>query len=152
MFLTVLTNPSINIEKELQGHVGDMPLPLFPRSQAPAWECVCARSPGFGQSPVTGSQGASPASAFLSRGLGTRNEKKELQGHVGDMPLPLFPRSQAPASGSLPSREARASPASAFPSRGLGTRKKRNCRGMSATCPCHFVIILITGCRKESLI
>jgi len=74
MFLTVLTNPSINIEKELQGHVGDMPLPLFPRSQAPAWECVCARSPGFGQSPVTGSQGF-PGKCVPKPGLG--NEKKK---------------------------------------------------------------------------
>ena len=55
---------------------------LFPRSQAPAWERICARSPGFGQSPVTG-----------SRGLGTRNKetrffdvrvrKKDMQSESG---------------------------------------------------------------------
>jgi len=44
--------------------------------------------------------------------------------HIAEKPLTFFPRSQAPASGRLLSREAGASPASAFPSRGLGTRKK----------------------------
>jgi len=46
----------------------------FPRSQAPAWERICARSPGFGSSPVTGSRGF-PGKCVPKPGLG--NEKKQ---------------------------------------------------------------------------
>jgi len=46
---------------------------FFPRSQAPAWERICARSPGFGPSSVTGSRGF-PGRCVPKLGLG--NEKK----------------------------------------------------------------------------
>ncbi len=62
---------------------------FFPRSQAPAWERICSRSPGFGPSPVTGSRGTSPASAFPSRGLGTRNEYSFFQFSILFSEFPL---------------------------------------------------------------
>jgi len=73
-------------------------LQIFPRSQAPAWERVCARSPCFGPSPVTvvqtflsepGSRGTSPASAFPSRGLGTRKDGFSIYSKAGFKPALL---------------------------------------------------------------
>ncbi len=46
---------------------------FFSRSQAPAWERICARSPGFGPSSVTGSRGF-PGKCVPKPGLG--NEKR----------------------------------------------------------------------------
>ncbi len=75
-------------------------------------------------------------SSFPSPCLGTRKNKSPEPEFAIDLKLFFlyselltqreFPRSQAPAWGRLPSREAGASPASAFPSRGLGTRKTQN--------------------------
>ncbi len=51
----------------------------FPRSQALAWERICARSPGFGPSPVTGSwgfPGKQGQKIFCPYKLGLGNEKK----------------------------------------------------------------------------
>jgi len=47
---------------------------ILPRSQAPAWERICVRSPGFGPSPVTGSRGF-PGKCVPKPGLG--NEKNQ---------------------------------------------------------------------------
>jgi|GEM_PF-5204670 len=64
-------------EREIQSIISQFPeeyiFSSFPRSQAPAWERICARSPSFGLPVILREAGASPASAFPSRGLGTRN-------------------------------------------------------------------------------
>ncbi len=94
---------------------------IFPRSQAPAWERICARSPGFGRLPSREAgepprQVRSQAGAWEREGLGTRKSPC-LGTHL--RPKPRLRAS--PVTGSRGT-----SPASAFPSWGLGTRRLGN--------------------------
>jgi hypothetical protein len=102
---------------------------FFSRSQAPAWECVCARSPGFGQSPVTGSRGF-PGKCVPKLGLG--NEKRETRNDLQNRFT--FSRSQAPAwervcarspgFGQSPVTGSRGFPGKCVPKLGLGNEKR----------------------------
>jgi hypothetical protein len=114
-------------------HLSGKIIKRFPRSQAPAWERICARSPGFSPSPVTGSRGFT-GKCVPKPGLGNENEKKcffiQLSGKI----IKRFPRSQAPAwericarspsFGPSPVTGSRGFTGKCVPKPGLGNEKK----------------------------